>query len=809
MGIARVTMNGPQPAKRNATPEQAARIIIEHVDGRLPPKIAKEVGVPLRAVNSIISTFKKKVPKVNEGEIAIANQVAAMWRFGKITPFNPSELVTRKGLEIFDKMRQDDQVKAALAFKKLSCLASGWEVAPPEVEKDDPEDEISKFVEHTLKNVKGTLSEVVYNVMSALDYGYSVSEIVWQINEAGEWKNMIGVRAIKTRQPHMLDFETDEFGNIKPDGIVQTVPGMSIKYLPVTKFLVFTHQKEFDNWYGRSDLEAAYRSYWIKENSYRWLSMLLERFGIPPIFALYNPNKMTQQQITALVNVVQKIQAATAGALPRPSAEDLELWSPELAGQTERVFIPAIEMFNKDIARALLMPDLLGATSDQGVGSLARAQVHFDVFMLMVDFLRTQIADNVINEQLVKPLVDLNYGPQDIYPQFKFLPFTDEVKAELLNTWQAMITGGILHNQPADEDHIRALMKFPELDREALPEEPVPGEVTPVADPNKPNPNDPNAPDGEDPNAPPKNPQLGPDGQPLSKEDMDAKKIPATANFNVEVHNHYDPSQPRDPAGTDTGGRWTSGDGGAAAAEGKPAFEGDDPALAAALPDPADRKRLIEQTKEALQKPKTHLIDTPERWELRDQIAQNLYNEKTDAVDVKQDGEAWIVLGLPGAGKNTSVADPLAAKHGAVMIDSDDVKKLIPEYADGVGANAVHEEASDIILPAVLAQAVHNNDNIVMPRVGKSVDSLRPEIEALKKAGYKVNIVHVAVQPEKAIKRAITRWHRSGRLVSVGYMKSVDGNPKRTYETLKASQLVDSYQEWDNNGDNVPAVRVE
>src|SRR5881296_3657938 len=38
----------------------------------------------------------------------------------------------RRGLRIFDEMRKDDQVKAALAFKKHTVTATDWIVSSPE-----------------------------------------------------------------------------------------------------------------------------------------------------------------------------------------------------------------------------------------------------------------------------------------------------------------------------------------------------------------------------------------------------------------------------------------------------------------------------------------------------------------------------------------------------------------------------------------------------------------------------------------------------------------------------------------------------
>ena len=352
------------------------------------PEIAKKYKIEKTEFVQAIQKFSHVVLSPQMGELAIAN--SRMWTAAQMPVYNPSALVTRKGMTIFDEMRKDDQIKAALWFKKLAAVSSGWEVVSPEGEDENYKP--TKFLKSELGSLIQPLDQIVSTgILSALDFGHSISEIIFRKIDTGEFSGLIGVLNIKTRAPHDISFKMDKFGNLEKDGIIQLTPD-GPKVLPSNKFILYAYQGEFSNPYGKSDLEAAYSRWWIKENAYRWLAMLLERFGIPPIFALYDPSSMNPSQVTALRTAIERIQAATAGALPRASKDSLELWAPELAGQTGRVFIPALEMLNRDISRALLMPGLMGLSPDAGVGSYARARVEFDVFVLMLEYLRKQVA---------------------------------------------------------------------------------------------------------------------------------------------------------------------------------------------------------------------------------------------------------------------------------------------------------------------------------------------------------------------------------------------------------------------------------
>src|SRR3972149_9633326 len=91
----------------------------------------------------------RRMPTDLSGEILFADPLRLY--SGDFLRYNPSILVTKHSMRIFDKMRRDDQIKAALTFKKNSVLSSGWEVVSP---KDMPEDwEPSELVRENLREL--------------------------------------------------------------------------------------------------------------------------------------------------------------------------------------------------------------------------------------------------------------------------------------------------------------------------------------------------------------------------------------------------------------------------------------------------------------------------------------------------------------------------------------------------------------------------------------------------------------------------------------------------------------------------------
>lgn len=401
----------------------------------------------------IAKVFAADTPEqAKPGEVSYADLATATLfgaASGKFLVYNPSELISRRGYQIIDKMRVDEQVKAAMTFKKRTVNASGWAVVSPASQEHDWE--VTQFVSDVLSKIPDTFDQAINEMLLALDYGFSATEKVWE-----QVDGKVVLSALKTRRPHNFYFELDPHGNIvtlKQAGNV----------LPADKFVVITYDREFQNPYGTTDLAAAYRPWWSKDNAYKWLAMLLERMGIPPIFMFYNPSAASGTNLGDMQTILKRLQASTVATIPRAKKDDVEPWAPELANNAANVFIPSIDMYDRHISKAVLMPGLLGFSSDADVGSLARSKTHFDSFMLVVGAIRTLMAAT-IQAQIVRPLVDMNFSGVTDYPQFQFLPIDDDANLETFKTWLALTNAGVVKNVEDDEKHIREALKFPERD---------------------------------------------------------------------------------------------------------------------------------------------------------------------------------------------------------------------------------------------------------------------------------------------------------------------------------------------------------
>ena len=145
----------------------------------------------------------------------------------------------------------------------------------------------------------------------------------------------------------------------------------------------------------------------------------------------------------------------------------------------------------------------------------------------------------------------------------------------------------------------------------------------------------------------------------------------------------------------------------------------------------------------------TSTIDTPEREQLRrNWVQQFLVGDGADTMPpngkpLKKEYKATIVVGLPAAGKSTRIANPLSNEQGAFIMDSDEMKKLMPEYHGGQGADTVHEESKKVMEQAFaeFTSGSMKGTNLVIPVIGDEAGKLTTKyIKALLAAGYDVEI---------------------------------------------------------------------
>ena len=170
------------------------------------------------------------------------------------------------------------------------------------------------------------------------------------------------------------------------------------------------------------------------------------------------------------------------------------------------------------------------------------------------------------------------------------------------------------------------------------------------------------------------------------------------------------------------------------------------------------------------------------RWALRKRIVEELLQKKRlesdDKIElgtggacpttiIQPNSEVFLITGLPASGKS-GIANTIADHHGAIIVDSDYAKRKLPEYwSHSYGASLVNKESSKIVstftekparfnsILSVQELAISKSYNIVLPKIGNSLESLIKLAETYKSVKYKVHLTLVNLDRKKATKRAM------------------------------------------------------
>ena len=390
-----------------------------------------------------------------------AEQTAPKW--GEIGSRGEDLEVTSDGfieeddisIETYRKMRKDPQVKACLLVLKTPILQLDWNMSATTEEGQ----RIARWCQAVLEeHMDDSMSYYDREILTALDFGRSVTEKVWELKpvstdpdeENAGLKDSIIPFKLKTYSPANIRIKLNP-DTLQLEGAQQKVNGKEI-FIPADKLLVYSHEKEFNNYNGESVLRAAYKPWIIKEFLQKFWNIALERYGTP-FTSMGVPQGGSLTEAMDLMDLIK-----TKTGIPLPEGYEIEVHNLANAGMS---FKEAIEYQDTQIARAMLIPDLIFSNSDSGAYALSKT--HSGIFEKRLNGIAQEIAD-IKTKYLVKPMCIYNFGELREYPSYKYDDVGDEDIKLLSEVITSMITGKVI---APGEEWIREKLNFPAPDPEA------------------------------------------------------------------------------------------------------------------------------------------------------------------------------------------------------------------------------------------------------------------------------------------------------------------------------------------------------
>lgn len=359
------------------------------------------------------------------------------------------EVIARKGWKVYRDMRNDDQIKATLAFKKILIHGRQLEVQPFENGDEESED-IAKFVQWSLDRIN--IRRILREALSAMDFGFSVGEIVWEVAEYDDTR-AIAIKNIKHREPENIKIESDAHGNIKR--FVQEPNWGERIEMPPSKVWHYAHNTEFGNHYGVSDLRAAYKNWWSKKFIVNFWNVFLERLGQPMTTMKY-PLGSSEELKSTLRSILSGLSTKTEILVP----EGVEIELIEAQRSSKADYAEALLYHDNAIARAMLVVALLGVGGgDVRRGSDSQSRLHLRVLFKMADEIARDLLHTFVH-QVVKQLVDFNFDTNK-YPRLFFQDYGEFEGIEVADTIRLLHAAGILDMDQEDVNYARSVLGLP------------------------------------------------------------------------------------------------------------------------------------------------------------------------------------------------------------------------------------------------------------------------------------------------------------------------------------------------------------
>lgn len=367
--------------------------------------------------------------------------------------YNPDDLIATKGLTIYAKMLQDEQVKSVTEFKLNAILGRGWHFKFGQTKlADDEQKKRIKVFQAITDKIRGSFLDAIEGVASGREFGFSVSEKVYgQISYDGA--TFTGLNLLLTRDPCSFRFYADEYGMLEK--ITQRAAGRPEIPVDPKKIIHYVHKPKWDLIYGRSELRAAYRAWYLKDVTLKMWAMHLERFGSGIPVATCTD---TVADFPALQTTMANFKALTSIILPK--GVTAEVVFPASTDQYEK----ALQYHDLAIAKSQLVPNLLGLSHTGQTGAYSQSQTQFEAFFWTTSTDGKRISE-CLNEQLFRDLGDQNWGDGD-YPYFCFKPMTFDQAIKILTSFKDMIGAGAAQVTEDDERFIRELLELPERTEE-------------------------------------------------------------------------------------------------------------------------------------------------------------------------------------------------------------------------------------------------------------------------------------------------------------------------------------------------------
>ena len=354
-----------------------------------------------------------------------------------------------KGVSIL----RDTQVATGFDIIKYLLSSKQWILTNP-----NEDEEAYDFIHDMLQNMETELNTIVKQMTSAIGWGFSVHEILYDVKDGRIIvKDAIPIH-IKTLQnkPFVYDDNGDlvAIHQVSKNGEVE---------IPINKVLLYSFNSLYDEKEGHGLLYDFLPIIEDKENVMDWLMTFAEKNESPTLYGKTdNPTSRDQ-----LLDAFDDISDGTTGMVIG-SEDEVGVLESSHRGET---FFSILQYKDNQIFRRMFIGNLLLGDNSQ-TGTYAQSQTQLEFGTLVFDGLLEEIA-NTFQQQIINPLVEFNFGPNVKAPVISFEKFSKGDLEKLFNIVKPLMDSGVVDSENSAVQESLALLFKAEAGVEYVNDEPV------------------------------------------------------------------------------------------------------------------------------------------------------------------------------------------------------------------------------------------------------------------------------------------------------------------------------------------------
>ena len=326
--------------------------------------------------------------------------------------------------ELFEEMEEKDaHLGSVLQTRKLAVSGLGWEIIP--ASDSDEDGAIAGFVKTAFDWIENR-DEAIVNLLDAVGKGFAVSEIMWEIDEGKVW-----IRELKWRHQGLFTFAQENGQEFSTNGdmprlLTDSSPSYGEELIP-NKFIVHRYRARTGYPARAGVLRPCAYMYLFKNYCIKDWVIFAERYAMPMRIGKFNPSA-TESERRALKNAVFNLGSDAAAVISDSTV--IELLDTASKGQSADVYSALANFCDSAISKAVLGQTL---TTEQASGSYATARIHQKVRQDILEADASALS-STLTMQLIRPLVEFNFGRGTNIPAFKFRHEKEEDLKSLAET---------------------------------------------------------------------------------------------------------------------------------------------------------------------------------------------------------------------------------------------------------------------------------------------------------------------------------------------------------------------------------------